>query len=634
MKKVFTIVSCLCLSFASLKSQAQIFSENFDAGTTLPAGWVQYDVDGQVVATNVATIMGTNAWAVRAGGPSGTGNQVTSTSWYTPAGVANDWLVSPSITIPAGPAVLKFDIQAQDPNYPDGYKVYVSTTGNTVADFGTTPVFSEAAAPTTYTTKYVDLATFSGSTVYIAFQNNSNDMFLLNLDNVSIVSPLAVDMSAIALNLPSFAGNGSSIPVTGTMFNYGSAAVTSMTINYQVDANTPVTQNLTGLNIAAISGTYNYSFTTPWIAGPVGNHTIKVWATNINGGTDLNTANDQITGTVMVASQLVTRVACVEEFTSSTCAPCASLNATFDPLLAANFTNDVTPSFANLTAVKYQMDWPAPGNDPSFNADGDTRRGYYNVGGIPDGYIDGKAMQTYDQTELNTSRFGNPAVMSLSATSAISGNSITVNVSLTPHISVPSGTKMFISVMEKEYDYAASTTTQDVFHHITRKMLPDGNGIALTNLVDGTVVNKTESYTFTIPGTVPAQNSYDLWTSMSNLEVVAFVQNVATKEIYQAALANKAPSGLNNLSNGFVAHVYPNPVADVLVLNISSDVSNSGNIEIVNALGQLVVTERIEAVNAGETNFRIKTDNIESGIYFARVTFGDKLQTIKFTVSK
>jgi hypothetical protein len=48
----------------------------------------------------------------------------------------------------------------------------------------------------------------------------------------------------------------------------------------------------------------------------------------------------------------------------------------------------------------------------------------------------------------------------------------------------------------------------------------------------------------------------------------------------------------------------------------------------------LVVTERIEAVNAGETNFRIKTDNIESGIYFARVTFGDKLQTIKFTVSK
>lgn len=635
MKKVFTIVSCLCLSFASLKSQAQIFSENFNASSTsLPAGWVQYNVDGLTPNTNVATIMGSNAWAARAGGPSGSGNMVTSNSWYNPVGQANDWLVTPAITIPSGPAVLKFDIQAQDPQFPDGYKVYVSTTGNAVADFGTTPVFSQTAAPSTFTTQYVDLATYSGSTVYIAFQNNSTDMYLLNLDNVSIVSPVTTDMSAISLNLPTFAGNGSNVQITGSMFNYGSAVVNSMTINYQVDAGAAVSQNLTGLNIAAVSGTYNYSFNTPWVAGPVGNHTIKVWATNINGGADLNTANDQITGTVSVASQLVTRVTCIEEFTSSTCAPCASLNSSFDPLLTANFTNDASPSFVNVTAVKYQMNWPAPGNDPSYNADGVSRQNYYNVGGIPDLYFDGESPASADQAAIDKARWSNPAVMSLSATSTITGNTISVTASLTPHISVPSGTKLFIAVMEKQYNYAASTTSQDVFHHVVRKLLPDGNGIVLSNLVDGTVVNKTESYTFVGVGAQPSQNSYDLWTSMSNLEVVAFVQNVATKEIYQAALANRAPNSLNDLNSGFDARIFPNPVADQLILNITTDASKAGNIEILNTLGQVVVTERIEAVNAGESNFRIKTDNMESGIYFARVNFGDKVQTIKFTVAK
>jgi hypothetical protein len=46
-------------------------------------------------------------------------------------------------------------------------------------------------------------------------------------------------------------------------------------------------------------------------------------------------------------------------------------------------------------------------------------------------------------------------------------------------------------------------------------------------------------------------------------------------------------------------------------------------------------SERIEAVNAGESNYQHQNcNNMESGIYFARVNFGDKVQTIKFTVAK
>lgn len=631
MKKIFTIVSCLFLSFASLKSNAQIFSENFDAATTLPAGWVQYNVDGLSPATNVAGIMGTNAWAVRAGGPSGSGNMVTSTSWYTPAAASNDWLVTPAIAIPAGPAVLKFDIQAQDSQYPDGYRVYVSTTGNTVADFGTTPLYSEAAAPSTFTTRYVDLATFAGSTVYIAFQNASNDMFLLNMDNVTIVSPLLTDMGALSVNLPSFAANGSNVQIAGSMFNYGSAAVTSMTINYQVDAGTPVSQNLTGLNIAGVSGTYNYSFSAPWVAGPVGNHTIKVWASNINGNADLNTANDEVSGSISVASQLVTRVTCIEEFTSSTCPPCASLNATFDPLLADNNANVTGAGFSNVTAIKYQMNWPSPGTDPSYNADGVARQNYYGVSGIPDVYMDGQPVSG-NQASIDAAKAkSSPMALTVSATKG--GNLISVSATVTPYITVPSGVKLFIAVLEKEYTYTGGTTSQTTYHHAMRKMIPNGSGITLNNLVDATPVTQTGSYSFTVATGIPAQNSYSLWTSMDNLEVVAFVQNTATGEVYQAALAT-ITAGENELTNGFNAKLYPNPVKDNLILNINADRNADASLDIVNTLGQVVYSERIESIPAGENRYQINTSNMESGIYSARINFGGNVQTVKFTVAK
>jgi hypothetical protein len=633
MKKIFTIVSCLFLSFTSLKSNAQIFSENFDGGTTLPAGWVQYNVDGLAPATNIAGIMGTNAWAVRAGGPSGTGNMVTSTSWYTPAGASNDWLVTPAIAIPAGPAVLKYDIQAQDPQFPDGYRVYVSTTGNTVADFGTTPFYSEAAAPSAFTTRYVDLASFAGSTVYIAFQNASNDMFLLNLDNVTIVSPLLTDMGALSVNLPSFAAVGSNVQISGSMFNYGSAAVTSMTINYQVDAGTPVSQNLTSLNIAGVSGTYNYSFSAPWVAGPVGNHTIKVWASNINGNADLNTANDEVSGSISVASQLVNRVTCIEEFTSNTCVPCAALNSTFDPLLDDNNTNVTGAAFTNVTAIKYQMNWPSPGTDRSYNPDGVTRQNYYGVNAIPDVYIDG-ASANADQASIDAAK-SKSSPMAVVATATRGGNLITVNVTVTPYITVPTGTKLFIGVMEKAFvDDSSGTTTQTDFHHVMRKMIPNGNGISLA-LADGVPVNQSGSYSFTTvaPPTLPTQNSYTLWTNSNNLEVIAFVQNTATGEIYQSSLAT-ITAGEKELKSGFNARLFPNPVKDNLVLSLNADKNSNASLDIINALGQVVYSERIESVPAGENRYQINVTNIETGIYFARINFGGNVQTVKFTVAK
>ncbi len=63
------------------------------------------------------------------------------------------------IGIPAmGVYTLQFDAIAPDVNYPDGFKVYVSTFGDSVVDFGMNPALIVNEAPQTFTTYSVDLS--------------------------------------------------------------------------------------------------------------------------------------------------------------------------------------------------------------------------------------------------------------------------------------------------------------------------------------------------------------------------------------------------------------------------------------------------------------------------------------------
>jgi hypothetical protein len=189
--------------------------------------------------------------------------------------------------------------------------------------------------------------------------------------------------------------------------------------------------------------------------------------------------------------------------------------------------------------------------------------------------------------------------------------------------------------MEKAFvDDSSGTTTQTDFHHVMRKMIPNGNGISLA-LADGVPVNQSGSYSFTTvaPPTLPTQNSYTLWTNSNNLEVIAFVQNTATGEIYQSSLAT-ITAGEKELKSGFNARLFPNPVKDNLVLSLNADKNSNASLDIINALGQVVYSERIESVPAGENRYQINVTNIETGIYFARINFGGNVQTVKFTVAK
>ena len=213
MKKI-TLLLLLCLS-AHLSFSQILFEDNFDGSGPGIAGWTVTNVDGLTPNANVAEF--TDAWievdrdgsaggGANYGGPAGD-FAVASTSWYTPAGTSDDWLITPQINLTAD-ATLYWDAKAQDAGFPDGYEVRLSTSGtNTATDF-TELLFSIAAEDPAFQSRQVDLSAYTGQNVYIAFRNNSTDQFVLLVDNVEVsVTPSCVvptDFTAGTVTATSF----------------------------------------------------------------------------------------------------------------------------------------------------------------------------------------------------------------------------------------------------------------------------------------------------------------------------------------------------------------------------------------------------------------------------------------------
>ena len=430
------------------------------------------------------------------------------------------------------------------------------------------------------------------------------------------------DLGVAALSMEAVIAQGSTT-IEGTVANNGTEPVSGFMLAYAVDGGTPVQQTFTAT--VAPGAAYDFSFGTPWSA-TVGPHSIDLTLSGVPG--DLFPGNDMLMQNVNVATQSVSRVVVMEEFTSSTCPPCASFNAVLDPYLSSLNTNE--PG-SGIVAVKYQMDWPAPGNDPSYNQDGETRRAYYGVTGIPDPFVDGVDVTTGGTDDAIMEHMTKAAFVDLITSNTISGTTLTVDVELTPYADFPGSHKLFIAATENYYPYPASTTSQDEFHYAMRKVLPNGNGITLSALQAGVTQTETQSHTFTIGN--PAQGNSNLWgSSMNNITVVTFIQNTSTGEILQGGISLVTTSiGENELDRGL--SVFPNPSNGLVFLDVELEQSAQVSYQVFNALGEIVRTES-RSTPAGGQRFTMDMSDLESGLYYVSVQSGDMRATRKVTLTR
>lgn len=162
----------------------------FDFNNGIPPEVRLYDLDGNTPAPDLA-FTGLEkgvAWTVC--DVEKTGSRVAvSTSWYKPAGHANDWMVLPAVEVTAD-TELRWTARAFDSQLPDGYSVYISATGNAPDDFDTAkPLYRTDAESAEWIDHVVSLAEYAGKSVNIAFVNDSEDCNMLLLRSVTAGAP-------------------------------------------------------------------------------------------------------------------------------------------------------------------------------------------------------------------------------------------------------------------------------------------------------------------------------------------------------------------------------------------------------------------------------------------------------------
>lgn len=196
----FSFIFVFC---ANLLSAQIVFQEDFDnisgstaggPGTyTFPSGWLLRNVDNRTPAVAYVN----EAWERREDFKFNViDSAAVSTSWYSPAGSADDWMWTPEITLPStGDYSLKWNAVAYDPDYRDGYEVRIMQSPNTPSGgtgalgnqiTNSTLLYSNTAENASWTTRDVTLNSYRGTTFRIAFRNNSNDQFLLWIDDIMV----------------------------------------------------------------------------------------------------------------------------------------------------------------------------------------------------------------------------------------------------------------------------------------------------------------------------------------------------------------------------------------------------------------------------------------------------------------
>lgn len=238
------------LAFVPIIGYGQ-FTQNFDAGTTIPTGWTVVnggDTPGtwQIVNVTGGTISahsGTNMAAIGYG-----------------ATAHDDYFITPAITVTAGVSdFFTFWARSRDPLFPEQVSLELSSTGTAPLNFSVVldPTVAPASGATFYKYQY-DLTAYVGQTVYIAFHSTTTDKFFFDLDDVEVsalpscfapTAPTFVSATTTSANV-SWTPGGT---INNFEVNYGAPGFTAGT-------GTTVTATTASATIPSLTASTTYAF--------------------------------------------------------------------------------------------------------------------------------------------------------------------------------------------------------------------------------------------------------------------------------------------------------------------------------------------------------------------------------------
>jgi len=417
MKKLLLSLFAVCTATVAMaQGQSVIYSTDFNSG--IPTGWTQSTqaTDGGFLSGSASTLSSSYFTITDPGS-----NFVATNDDGCNCNKADEYLITDTIDLS--------NYSVMHATFKSFYFGATYSGATEVAEFlyttdggsnWTTLATLDPAGD--WVSQWIDVSAACGNAnVQFAFnyQDGGGWLYGLGIEDFAVFAPYNFDVAVESLDMPSTIGlNNAPFTLEGTLKNYGGTTITSATINYSVNGGTAVTTNLTGLSIAPYD-TYTWTHSTNWTPSSTGSYTVDIYASPVNGTFDQNTSNDTLSAAIEVLTATADRVVLAEEFTSSTCGPCASFNPTYKDLLD---DNDANTSTGRVTSVKYQMNWPSPGNDPAYNQEAADRRVAYGISGVPDVVYAGSNIPT---SQANIDLVKNiPALAELDAEWSATGNYI------------------------------------------------------------------------------------------------------------------------------------------------------------------------------------------------------------------
>lgn len=500
MKKLYTLLFLMAMSLGIM---AQTFvTEDFSSGTMPPSGWSIDNLGAQWSTSSTANAEGTSPEAMF------TWKQVIATSR----------LIAPQSDLTGFTSVvLRFKHYLD--NYGGGaYSIGAATRSGGGAWNIVWEVSPNSSIGPEDLMITIDNDDVGASDFEFCFYLDGNlyNMNYWYIDDVTLFSPYDLDGEMASITTYPFVSGPT--PVEGVIFNNGTTTINSVDISWQVNDGDIFTTNITGLNLDLGD---SHAFTCDELFNfPIGGYDLNVWIASVNGTTDDNPDNDMLTKGISVVSHIVDKKPLVEEFTSSTCAPCASFNSGFVPWCANNADD--------ITLVKYQMNWPGSG-DPYYTAEGGDRRNYYGVTWVP-WLVGNGAFVNTDMGSVN-SFFNNaveiPGFASFVATrTSVSRSTVMdIDVNILPYANF-NNFKLIVVVFENLTTNNVASNGETEFEHVMMKMVPDAFGTTI-NLEDRVPITISQSVDM-------AGTNIEEW---DDLGVAIIIQDYATTEVFQSGYA-------------------------------------------------------------------------------------------------
>lgn len=163
----------------TVQSQTVLIQEDFNSG--IPTGWQVIDEDGHPLHASMSAF--TDAWVSYVDGAD---SVAASSSYFDDTLTAEDYLILPKQSLLSF-SKLSWEARSVDASFPDGYYVLISTTDSNITSFTDTllTVFAEHYQWNRKSI-FLDTMGYANQDVFIAFQNFTENGYILLLDDIML----------------------------------------------------------------------------------------------------------------------------------------------------------------------------------------------------------------------------------------------------------------------------------------------------------------------------------------------------------------------------------------------------------------------------------------------------------------